>query len=148
MADRVTGHVWLEALYCTSASFRQQFVPEEEHPPAFNSLDMDIETKIHDPGEGPIIVELMVAISHDRDAGQPYDVKVAYAGRFGLGDLPDRLTREVFAKQNAVAIMFPFVRSAIAGFTMQGTTGPLLVPAVNVLRLIEENLQGPKEQEE
>ena len=70
-------------------------------------MPLTIRLKIHGPGDGPCVVELRVEITHDGEGGQPYDVDVAYIGRFGIGDVPDGLSRDGFARQNAAMAAGP-----------------------------------------
>ena len=136
------GHILLEEMHCRKAHFEQRFVPGEvERLSADLSFPLTIGLKVHDPGNGPCVVELRIEITHDREGGQPYDVDVAYIGRFGIGDLPDGLSRDGFARQNAAMIMFPFVRSAIADITMKGSVGPLFLPPVNIVAMLEDSLK-------
>ena len=120
--------------------FEQAFVPADVRrlPPDL-PFPLEVSLRCQDPGHGPVIVEMRVRIPPDQDEGQPYDVEVSYIGRFGVGDLPEGLTREKFARSNAAAILFPFVRATIADVTMRGSVGPLLVPPVNVVAMLDES---------
>lgn len=132
------GHVRLEDLHCKKANFEQLFVPSGRLAPDL-PIPMKVSLGFRDTGDGPVAVEFSLTVQHDRDAGQPYNVEVVYVGRFGIGDLPEGLTRENFARTNAAAIMFPFVRATIADITMRGSVGPLVLPPVNVVAMLQES---------
>lgn len=53
-----------------------------------------------------------------------------------MGGLPDGLTPDLFARQNAVAIMFPYVREAISSLTGKGSAGSVFIPPINVVALV------------
>jgi preprotein translocase subunit SecB len=142
MSDKpeYVGHIRLDSLHCSKAVYSQAFVPVDcQRLPADLGLNIQVSLRCRDTGDGPVAVDFRVRVPSDKEGGQPYDVEVEYVGRFTLGNLPQGLTRESFARKNAVAIMFPFVRSTIADITMRGSVGPLLVPPVNVVAMLEEN---------
>lgn len=140
MNDKFTGHVRLEELFCRKAEFQQTRVPAEPRrrplaPPAEISIGVSLASR--ERGDGLSDVELLVRIDPDEEHRQPYALTVAYVGRFQFGDLPEGLAPERFVKRNAAAILFPYVREMIGNLTARGAYGPLHLPPINVVAMLE-----------
>lgn len=138
---RFTGHIRLLDLFCKESRFEQTSVPERSEDTASRAkigagFPIDISMKCYEKDEHHGDVQLTVSIEPDRDANQPYRVSVTYLGRFRFGKLPDGLTREAFLTKNAAAIMFPYVREAVADLTVRGTFGAIHLPPVNVVAML------------
>lgn len=85
---------------------------------------------------------LNITVSLDFHAGKrnlrEITAKMKMVGVFICsGDSP--LTVEQFAKANGPAIMFPFLREHLASTTSKAGIAPVLLPAVNFIKLSEEN---------
>ena len=133
------GHISLRRLACSAASFRQVTTETPVRPGSLPSdLDFSVSVRSQAKRKDHIKVELSVVLHSNIEVGQPYDVDVTYWGDFQLGSLPEGLTPKLFAEQNAVAILFPYVREAITSFTGRGTAGPVLVPPINIVSLLTQ----------
>lgn len=144
--ERYTGHIRLENLFCRASEFEQVAVPsgamsEVERPEPPDEFQMGISLTARERGEHRADVQLSVMIEPDEENDQPYAVHVAYVGQFSFGDLPESLSREGFVGRNAAAIMFPFVREAIGNLTSRGAYGPLWLPPINVVAMLEQSRQ-------
>jgi preprotein translocase subunit SecB len=139
-----TGHVRLQDLFCRKAEFRQVKLPaggdgSRQRIGTPEELSLGISLKAFDRDRDRVDVELTVRVEPDEEGRQPYDLSVTYLGRFEFGELPEGLKRESFVQRNAAAIMFPFVREAIGNFTSRGAYGPLLLPPINVVAMLDKN---------
>ncbi len=77
-------------------------------------------------------------------------VKVRIAGHFEIHQRPDEMTEEDilgFYKLNAVAILFPYLRSLVSDVSSKGSEGPIILPTMNIVSMIEENqfIESPNE---
>lgn len=77
-------------------------------------------------------------------------VKVRIAGFFEIHQRPEEMTEEdilLFYKINAIAILFPYLRSIVSDVSSKGSEGPIILPTMNVVSMIEENqfTENPKE---
>lgn len=59
-------------------------------------------------------------------------------GTFRVDEKSPNMDLEKFAKNNAIAIMFPFLRQVIYSITGNSFLPPLLMPPMNVAKLIKE----------
>lgn len=139
---RGTGHIRLLGLSCSKASFEQVLLPGKDNPiqrlPPDLSFQFSVGLRCGGEEGQPVFAELSVEVEPDEDVGQPYRVAVTYFGEFQLGNLPKGLSREGFMRNNAAAILFPYVRAAVADLTNRGGLGPLILPPLNVAALLSK----------
>lgn len=70
----------------------------------------------------------------------PYKISVEIAGRFS--------SETAFKKMwenNALAIMFPYIRSIVSCITAQSGRSALVLPTVNIARMFEESEEADEE---
>lgn len=140
-----TGHIALEGVYCTSARFRQEaeVTGDPRRPPRSpEEVNLAVRLASRFSGEDRCEVQLEVQVIADPENRQPYSVDVVYVGRFRFGELPEDLSREQFIERNAAAILFPYVREAVGNLTSRGAFGPLWIPPVNVVAMLESGKQA------
>lgn len=103
-------------------------------------LNFDINRNIEyiEDGSNTMLVTLIVEIFKDAEKeNYPFSMNVSITGHFELNEISME-KREVFAEVNAVAILFPYIRSLISTFTANVNVAPLILPAINVVKLIED----------
>lgn len=69
-------------------------------------------------------------------------VKVRIAGFFEIHRNSEEMTEEDtlgFYKVNAVAILFPYLRGIVSDISSKGSEGPIILPTMNIVSMIEEN---------
>lgn len=81
-------------------------------------------------------VHLGVVVSADKDGNDiPFYLSVNISGFFNLlGEETD----ETFINQNALAILFPYLRSLVTTVTVNAGIPPIILPAVNIIQMLEE----------
>lgn len=69
-----------------------------------------------------------------------YEIVARASGYFALNDAAnyDFLT----LRQNAVAIVFPYLRSQISLLTAQPEVDPVLIPPMNIAKMVEDTLKA------
>ena len=72
-----------------------------------------------------------------------YDIGARASGYFTLNDAAnyDFLT----LRQNAVAIVFPYLRSQISLLTAQPEVKPVIIPPMNIAQMVEDTLKAQSE---
>lgn len=145
-----TGHILLQGVSLVRATFSQALFrtgdgSERLEIPADLDFSFSVSLRYNDREEGRVTVDLAVRAEHDEEVGQPYDVEVVYRGRFELRNLPEGLSKKQVAERNAAAILFPYVRETVSSLTAKGTAGPLTLPPINVVAMLE---QGEKKERE
>lgn len=110
-----------------------------------NKLNIDISKSI----EGnELSVELTVEIK--TGVGEKTDVEmvVKMVGQFTRTAGIDQIPVERFAKVNAPAIIFPFVREHIASVTSKAGIPTILLPPINFVKMAEDEDNNLVEKEE
>lgn len=64
--------------------------------------------------------------------------KIVMIGIFNCSD-DAQLTVDQFSKFNGPAIMFPFLREHLASVSLKSGIKPILLPAINFIKLVAEN---------
>ena len=71
-----------------------------------------------------------------KDAEERINFRLVANGIFEIGaDLPANVTKEMIFKNNAVAIMFPFIRSQVSLVTTQPGLTPVMLQPINIAKI-------------
>lgn len=100
------------------------------------SIDINIVPKI-DIKDNNLNITLITNIFNNAvENNYPFEMKIDITGYFSTeGDSPDKFLR------NAIAILYPYVRSIVSTYTASANITPLILPAINVNKLIEDQLK-------
>ncbi|WP_329765438.1 protein-export chaperone SecB [Bacillus nitratireducens] len=75
-------------------------------------------------------------------------VKAKVAGVFEIADVETEMSDDQvisFYKVNAIAILFPYLRSLISDLTSKGSDSPIIFPTLNIASLISEGMAHEEE---
>ena len=82
-------------------------------------------------------VSLMFVISDSDDSPTPFTMKVTITGTFKLKDWENKDNID-FIKTNAVAIVYPFLRSLVATITSNANIPSYILPVFNIAAYFEK----------
>ena len=82
-------------------------------------------------------VSLMFVISDSDDYPAPFTMKVTITGKFKLKDWESKDNID-FIKTNAVAIVYPFLRSLVATITSNANIPSYILPVFNIAAFFEK----------
>ncbi len=104
-------------------------------------IDMGFEVAIARKREHLEQVRLSVFVEVFKDyleSGAPFNLRFTIDGYFEVEQdmTDDELSR--FCKSSGVPILFPYIRSAVTDITKIANIEPLVLPLINVRRLVEE----------
>lgn len=120
----------MDSLYFEDISFKRVALPHDENG---TRLDFEVTGPITDGEKFTMILKLQV-FGEDK-----YKLDVTLHGDFsvpeGCADEIERL------KTNAVAIMFPFLRSEITLLTSQPDVAPIVLPPININAVMQQRNQ-------
>ncbi len=88
-----------------------------------NNIEVKLSTKIFDKAE---------------KNNYPFEMEVILTGYFTEINNDNNMNFE----PNAIAILYPYVRAIVSTYTASANITPLLLPAINVNKLIEEQNKG------
>jgi preprotein translocase subunit SecB len=99
------------------------------------SIDFNIRPEyINDDGD--LIVILEVDVFKDAVANNyPFELSIRMIGYFKLEGEGDA---DKF-RENALAIMYPYVRALVTGYTSNSNVSPLILPVINVNAMFNRN---------
>lgn len=93
--------------------------------PIFNKDILKIDEELYQ-------INLGISISSSEDNPLPFNIEIEMVGEFEIC-LQDEneILKDTLLNENAVAIMFPFLRSAVASLTTLANIPPLILPVTN-----------------
>lgn len=85
-------------------------------------------------------VTLTANIGDVSNISSPFEVSCSIVGLFNFNELEsNNQLFETFLKQNAVAILFPYLRSLVSEISLKSNEYPsLIMPVINVVKLLED----------
>lgn len=78
-----------------------------------------------------------VVFENAEENNYPFSLKVSIEGKFEVKEA-SKEEKEYLVNINAVAILFPYVRSLISTYTANANVPPLILPPINVTKMIDE----------
>ncbi|EJQ49677.1 hypothetical protein IEE_00801 [Bacillus cereus BAG5X1-1] len=111
-------------------------IPDEEM-----GLDFKFDVGSHipvDQNEGFLRVKCTIFDEDFNDNKAPFFLELVISGHFELNDVGQGLTMEDF-ELNATTILLPYIRSNITSFTAQAGIDPVILPPINIYKVMEEN---------
>lgn len=104
----------------------------EEHKDL--TIDLAIKHQVKEDN-GRMEVNLITSVfKNAKENNYPFEIEVDITGYFEIKDKDDKID----FKPNAIAILYPYVRAIISNYTVNANVFPVIIPAINVNKLIEE----------
>ncbi len=109
---------------------------------AFDAEAVDIDFNIHHKvvrNMPDAYVTLRMNIFPDAAANNyPFSFSISATGHFQI-DGDDSEEANNFLNVNAVAILFPYLRALVTTYTANANVTPLILPPVNIAKMLEKN---------
>mgnify|MGYP003285924755 CR=1 FL=1 len=97
------------------------------------TMDLKIKPTIDIIDENMNVTLQVEIFENAEENNKPFEMKVNLTGYFTTdGCNPERL------RANAIAILYPYVRSIVSTYTANANITPLILPVINVNKLIED----------
>lgn len=77
-----------------------------------------------------------VAVDSEATRTEEYTAHIRISGYFSIDE--GSVNKELLLKQNAVAILFPYIRSELTLLTTQPETQPIILPVMNIAAMMDE----------
>lgn len=125
----------LESIYKNNL-FKKIEEESAQHPNIFYKLD------VNPNNEQQAIVGLGMELGDDSLTETAFYLKVRVAGFFEiLTDVSEISEDEIihYFKVNAVAILFPYLRSLVSDISSKGSEAPIILPTLNIAAMIHDN---------
>lgn len=96
-------------------------------------------SKVISEVDGHVNVQLSMIIESTKENPAPFSLHAVMSGAFVLTmDPENEEMRKELVNNNTVAIMFPFLRSAVATLTATANFSPLLLPVINLAGFLQD----------
>lgn len=96
----------------------------------------DIDSDVEFANENEFILKLSIELFRNAEENNyPFNMKIALFGFFEVENVEEK-NKMAYAEQNAVAILFPYVRAIITSYTGLANIEPLILPPINVVKYI------------
>ena len=118
---------------------RIEFVNNSEYNGEEVDIDFDVSSQfqVSEDGQEMVVVLKTDIFAPKEEKVYPFKMSVEVEGYFGSNfEQQDDKIRQY--GKNAVAILFPYVRALVSSFTSNANVTPLILPTVNVNRMLEE----------
>lgn len=118
---------------------RVEFVNNDEYNGEEVDIDFDMGVRFHVADNGNEMSVVLIANIFEPKEGKvyPFRMSVEVEGYFRSNFEENKDEIRHYGK-NAVAILFPYVRAIVSSFTANANVTPLILPTVNVNRLLDE----------
>ncbi len=109
----------------------ENFIKKDEKMSIIFNIEKDVKKT-----ENNIEVKLMTTIFKEAEKNNyPFEMKVVLTGYFTV----ENNEKNINFEPNAIAILFPYIRAIVSTYTASANVPPLILPAINVNKLIEDN---------
>lgn len=88
--------------------------------------------------------EYRVTLRAIADCENEYELTVQVSGYCEINESDPN--KEILLSQNAVAILFPFIRSELTLITAQPGTDPIVLPVMNISAMLKQSKTNQKEE--
>lgn len=100
------------------------------------TIDIQILPKVNIKKDNMDIILNTEIFTNAIEKNYPFEMKLRITGKFIIKEeLAQRFVK------NAIAILYPYVRAIISTYTASANINPLILPAINVNKLIEDQLK-------
>lgn len=116
-----------------------EFVNNKEYNGEEVDIDFDMAVEVHvsEDGQEMIVVLKTNIFDSQEETVYPFKMSVEVEGYFKSNFEGEEQDIKKYVK-NAVAILFPYVRSLISTYTANANVTPLILPTINVSKLVEK----------
>lgn len=100
-----------------------------------SELKIDFQTSSSiSPDKTQLVHDITCEVS---DLGGSFNIKCSMVGFFSIISGEANMDLELFAKENAPALMLPFIREVIASTTLRAGVPPIMLPPLNVHAMVK-----------
>lgn len=96
-------------------------------------IDLKIKPTIDVKDKNMNITLQIIIFENSEQNNKPFEMKINLTGQF----IAEGCNPEEF-KANAIAILYPYVRSIVSTYTANANITPLILPTINVNKLIKD----------
>jgi Preprotein translocase subunit SecB len=130
--------------------YRIDYINYSINPQFKSTRKMDVQLKLNvhtkadeEHSKGTVTIE--AEFFKDNPEKYPFTLKLSITGNFSMDNPTDGETLRKRIKLNGTTALFPFLRSAVADITKSANIQPLIMPLINIHRLLEKQEQDTQD---
>ncbi|QDA74653.1 hypothetical protein EOT00_06735 [Listeria seeligeri] len=135
----MTAVISFENYYVKNISYQ----PNENFKAPDNGIDLKVDFSVNIGVDSKnAVVELSSEIGDEFEEGQPFNLDLTIVGLFEYQGNKNEPMQEFnnYLKQNAIAILFPYLRSLISDITSRSNQFPAYtLPVMNIAEMLKDN---------
>ena len=113
------------------------FEANNDFEPKMVNLLLNVEKNIEYVESNTMNVNIIISV-FEKSKEYPFYLRINLTGMFIIIPSENNINYE----KNAIAILFPYIRSIITNITSQANVQPLILPPININKLIEDNINN------
>jgi preprotein translocase subunit SecB len=111
------------------------------------NLQMGVRTEV-DSEKSKGQVTIKASFFKNKVGNYPFTLELSLTGYFSMSNITDTEILRKCIRVNGTTALFPFLRSTVADITKAANVQPLIMPLINIHRLLEEQERQEKEERE
>ena len=85
--------------------------------------------------DNKMIIKLYTEVFKNAEKNNyPFEMNLCITGYFTISDPTEKIDFE----PNAIAILYPYIRSIVSTYTVNANVGPIILPAINVNEMLKK----------
>lgn len=85
--------------------------------------------------DNKMIIKLYTEVFKNAEENNyPFEMSLCITGYFTISDPTEKFNFE----PNAIAILYPYIRSIVSTYTVNANVGPVILPAINVNEMLKQ----------
>lgn len=133
----VTDGIISKLTFCDYKINEILFEANNDFEPKMVNLLLNVEKNIEYVESNTMNVNIIISV-FEKSKEYPFYLRINLTGMFIINPSENNINYE----KNAIAILFPYIRSIITNITSQANVQPLILPPININKLIEDNINN------
>lgn len=143
MSELPKGQIQIDSLSLTSVRFERLLPPGGKMKPM--AVDLDFRVSVTSATPTAIVVQATILLFKEVEDA-PFEMELTFDLAASVESAEDAKLLREFGKANAVGVLVPYMREAIASLTMRSGFPALVIPPVNVQSLLEIAAAGERKE--
>lgn len=110
--------------------------------PDSSKVELNVDMKLNIT-EGVSTNQLATTLLMKNDGHDVLKLETTFVGLFSVNPSEKNMNMEKYLQTNSAALMFPFVREHIAIISQKAGVGPILLPPINIIAVINQGKKQP-----
>lgn len=136
MKEEVRSVLQFQNYIIKKVKFEYNFECEENDEGVNIDFDIDVDFQISEDNSSMATILRVTIFDNPVDNNYPFSMELEMVGFFSM-EMGGHADINSF-KSNAIAILFPYVRSLVSAYTANANVEPLILPTININRYMRD----------